>query len=161
MKAHRDVLARTLRAGFAAGLLPTTACLARAMRGLMPLALLVSHAGIAAPTEVGRLFYTPTQRAQLDNARARNITQRALTTPQTRQSRAEPAPAPLRYDGIVIRSDGQSTRWVDGKAEVGASSVPGLKPGQVRANGKVYEPYQVLRPQAPSPAEGSIQGTAP
>jgi hypothetical protein len=27
--------------------------------------------------------------------------------------------------------------------------VKGLKPGQIRADGKVYEPYQVLRPAAP------------
>ncbi|MDP2267062.1 MAG: hypothetical protein Q8J70_10965 [Thiobacillus sp.] len=105
----------------------------------------------------GRLFYTPAQRAQLETARAHNVTQRA----SPKQNQPVSAPAPLRYDGVVIRSDGKSTRWVDGKAEVGASSVTGLKPGQIRANGKVYEPYQILRPQAPSPVEPAAKETTP
>jgi hypothetical protein len=29
--------------------------------------------------------------------------------------------------------------------------VAGLKPGQIRADGKVYEPYQVLRPGSAAP----------
>ncbi len=62
----------------------------------------------------------------------------------------------MRFDGVVIRSDGNSTRWVNGQPQVGASGVAGLKPGQIRADGKVYEPYQVLRP---SPAPAIDQGT--
>ncbi len=100
----------------------------------------------APPIDPGRLFYTPTQRAQLEAARARNVTQVAAP----KQILRDPVPPPLRFDGMVTRSDGQTTRWVDGKAEVGRSSVSGLKPGQLRANGKVYEPYQVLRPDPPT-----------
>jgi len=96
----------------------------------------------------GRLFYTPAQRAQLEDARARNV---APTGPGQQASSAR-APAPLRYDGVVIRSDGRTTRWVDGKAQRDGSAVSGLKPGQIRADGKVYEPYQVLRPRPPRPA---------
>ena len=125
---------------------------------LVPLSLLASHASLAEPIELGRLFYTPTQRAQLETARARNVTQLA---PPNKPGKPVGAPAPLRYDGVVIRSDGQATRWVDGKAEIGASSVKGLKPGQIRANGKVYEPYQVLRPQPSSPSEPTTKETAP
>ena len=135
----------------------SAAWLAFVMLGLAPLSLFVSHASLAEPIEPGRLFYTPAQRAQLETARARNVTQ--LASPK--QDQPVSAPAPLRYDGIVIRSDGKSTRWVDGKAEVGASSVTGLKPGQIRANGKVYEPYQVLRPQPPSPVEPAAKETTP
>ena len=124
---------------------------------LIPISLLASPASQAEPIELGRLFYTPAQRAQLESARARNQTQRA--SPQQRQ--AISAPAPLRFDGVVIRSDGKSTRWVNGKAEVGASSVTGLKPGQIRANGKMYEPYQVLRPQPSSPAEPAVKEATP
>ena len=127
------------------------------MLWFVPLSLFASHASLAEPIELGRLFYTPAQRAQLETARAHNVTQRA----SPKQSKPVSAPAPLRYDGVVIRSDGKSTRWVDGKAEVGASSVSGLKPGQIRANGKVYEPYQVLRPQAPSPAEPAAKEIPP
>jgi hypothetical protein len=97
----------------------------------------------------GRLFYTPAQRAQLEAARAGSVT-RADQTPES-------AP-PLRFDGIIIRSDGRSTSWVNGQARTSASSVEGLKPGQIRADGRVYEPYQVLR-IAPNPAmvEGATQ----
>jgi hypothetical protein len=30
-----------------------------------------------------------------------------------------------------------------------------MKPGQIRADGKVYEPYQVLRPAAPANKESA------
>jgi hypothetical protein len=99
----------------------------------------------AAPADPGRLFYTPAQRAQLEAARVRNVT-------QDRQAEAALAPPPERFDGVVIRSDGASTLWVNGQPQVGASGVAGLKPGQIRADGKVYEPYQVLRPRPAPPA---------
>jgi hypothetical protein len=98
----------------------------------------------APPADPGRLFYSPAQRAQLEAARARNVT-------EVRQTSPEFAPPPPRFDGVVIRSDGSSTNWVNGQPQVGASGVAGLKPGQVRADGQVYEPYQVLRP-SPAPA---------
>jgi len=105
--------------------------------------------GFAAPAELGRLFYTPVQRAQLESAR----THSAVSGARPGQAPgADSAPVPLRFDGVVIRSDGKSTRWVDGKPQVGTSSVSGLKPGQIRADGKVYEPYQVLRPVSPNAA---------
>ena len=105
-------------------------------------------------TDPGRLFYTPAQRAQLEAARARNVT-------QVRQAPSVVAPPPLRFDGMVIRSDGTRTSWVNGQAQVGASGVTGLKPGQIRANGKVYEPYQVLRPDSPSPAGPDAKESTP
>lgn len=99
-------------------------------------------AATSSPDLPGRLFYTPAQRAQLEAARARNVT-------EVRAGSPDAAPPPVRFDGVVIRSDGTSTRWVDGKAQLGASGVAGLKPGQIRAGGRVYEPYQVLRPTPP------------
>ena len=118
------------------------------------LSLCTGGPSLAASAELGRLFYTPAQRVQLDSARAHHVTQFV--------SQTKPAsPPPLRYDGVVIRSDGQTTRWVDGKAQAGTSSVAGLKPGQIRAGGKVYEPYQVLRPTPPSPAGPVIKESAP
>ena len=118
---------------------------------LVPLSLLIFSPCRAEQIEPGRLFYTPAQRAQLETARARNVTQIA----RPKQDVPVSASAPIRFDGVVIRSDGQSTRWVDGKAEIGTPSVKGLKPGQTRVNGKVYEPYQVLRP---TPAARLEQG---
>jgi len=112
-------------------------------RRAVPLSLLllatlgVWGSGLAA--DPGRLFYTPEQRAQLEAARARNVT-------QLRQAGPAAGPDAVRFDGMVIRSDGTGTRWVNGLPQIGTSAVAGLKPGQIRADGRVYEPYQVLRP---------------
>lgn len=120
-----------------------------AMLELM-LLMLPAAACLAEPADLGRLFYTPAQRTALEDARARKVSRLADTSKRTEPA-TSPAPAPQRFDGIVIRSDGAATRWINGRPEVGPSSVPGLKPGQTRANGKVYEPYQILRPQPPEP----------
>ncbi len=117
----------------------------------LPLSLMLTlgfgGASLAAqPADPGRLFYTPAQRAQLEAARSRNVTQIKQAAPET-------ATPPLRFDGIVIRSDGKGTRWVNGQPQASRAGVAGLKPGQIRAEGRVYEPYQVLRPIA-DPALG-------
>lgn len=114
------------------------------------LLLLASVTGpvCAAPGEPGRLFYTPAQRAQLESARSRGA--RAAATPS--QTDAE---TPRRYDGVLIRSDGQATHWIDGKP---ATTGPrDLRPGQTRAGNRVYEPYQLLSPQSTqsAPVEGA------
>ncbi len=119
--------------------------------------LLASGHVFAEPSEMGRLFYTPAQREQLETARTRNTTQRDRAS----QAVIPSAPPPQRYDGIVIRSDGKTTRWVDGKPEVGAPSVRGLKPGQTRADGKVYEPYQIVRPALPEESPPAAKRDAP
>ena len=113
---------------------------------------------IAAPAQaqaepLGRLFYTPEQRAQLESARTRKVTRVGAPAAAAAAPRpsAPAAPAARRYDGMVIRSDGKTTRWVDGRAETGPSSVTGLKPGQTRARGRVYEPYEILRPEPVEP----------
>ena len=95
--------------------------------------------------DLGRLFYTPAQRAQLEAARARNVTQAPSAAP------AAAAAPPQRFDGVVIRSDGASTSWINGRPHTGVSGAAGLKPGQVRSAGQVYEPYQVLRPAGEEP----------
>ena len=113
----------------------------------MPLLLLamLGVCGASLAADPGRLFYTPQQRAQLEAARARNVTQVKQATPDAG------APPPVRYDGVVVRSDGKTTRWVDGQPQLDASGVAGLKPGQIRADDRVYEPYQVLRPGPAAP----------
>lgn len=106
------------------------------------------------PADPGRLFYTPAQRAQLEAARTRNVT-------QVGQASATAGPATVRFDGMVIRSDGLGTRWVNGRPQAGPSGVADLKPGQIRADGKVYEPYQVLRPSPPDAAPAETKESAP
>lgn len=110
--------------------------------------------GFAATADPGRLFYTPEQRAQLEAARSRSLTQ-----PGGQNKTA--APAALRFDGMLIRSDGKTTRWVDGRPQLDGAAVSGLKPGQIRADGHVYEPYQILRPRPPTPAAPGEKESAP
>lgn len=107
--------------------------------------LCLASPGLAAAADPGRLFYTPAQRAQLENARARNVTQPSRVA-------ADSAPPVVRFDGVVIRSDGKGTRWINGRPRPGTSPVAALKPGQIRARGRVYEPYQVLQPRPAAPA---------
>ncbi len=104
--------------------------------------LLACFALPAAAADLGRLFYTPAQRALLENARSRNITQSAAIT-------TNPGGA-LTYNGVVLRSDGRATRWVDGRPQPAPGALyrsdgRALEPGQVLYDGKVYEPYQIIR----------------
>jgi hypothetical protein len=119
------------------------------MMGLVSAFAGMGNASLAASSDPGRLFYTPAQRAQLESARTQTVTPLGS---QSKRGLPDSTPPPLRYDGMVIRSDGKTTRWVDGKPQRDGSDVSGLKPGQVRADGKVYEPYQVQRPVSPAPA---------
>ena len=71
-----------------------------------------------AADSLGRLFLTPDQRAQLEIVRA----QRDRRLPVTLEAEAAPAPAPVAqgpevvtYNGVVRRSDGKSTVWINGK----------------------------------------------
>lgn len=90
------------------------------------------------PDALGRLFFTPAERAQLEQARHK----RTPATPAA--AHTTDSPEPVRFDGMVQRSDGRATYWINGRAQ--SQAVSGLKPGQVRAAGKVFEPYQVLPP---------------
>ena len=106
----------------------------------------------------GRLFYTPTERAQLE----------------TGHNRPTPAPAepPARtpdtlFNGYVLRSDGRATQWINGEPrqlqQLPASpgtlklpATPALKPGQQydTQSGRVLEPYEravqpITQPVAP------------
>lgn len=116
--------------------------------GLLPLSL---SAAESPPTGLERLFFTPAQRADLQAARARPAAS------ADRPGSPDPAPDIVRFDGVLIRSDGKTTRWVDGKAQIGTAGVSNMKPGQIRANGKLYEPYQVQRtlPAASSEKEST------
>jgi hypothetical protein len=92
----------------------------------------------AAAEPMGRLFFTPAQRAQLDVAR----TQRARATLSTERTEelqtAAPAPQTITYDGVVRRGDGKSTVFINSRpvTEKEASSGPVIV-GRVRADGGV------------------------
>jgi len=68
---------------------------------------LSTQAALAQDNALGRLFYTPNQRAAL-NANIRSVTK----TPKQRT----PIPRSVTLSGVVTRSDGERTVWVDGRA---------------------------------------------
>lgn len=82
----------------------------------LALALAVGKAPAAEP--LGRLFFTPAQRAQLDVARS----QKSHASPASDQEAAAPVPEVVTFGGIVRRNDGTTTVWInnrpvnDGKA---------------------------------------------
>jgi len=77
----------------------------RAMTVLLIAAIAAHVSAPAAAEELGRLFFTPAQRAELDR-RDRN--------PVRRAPRAEP---PVTVNGRVLRSSGLGTVWVNGVAD--------------------------------------------
>ena len=62
--------------------------------------------GIAAPAhaDVGRLFFTPQQRAELDKRRANPVVDQETAVPESA----------VTLNGYVRRSDGRPTTWVNG-----------------------------------------------
>lgn len=110
--------------------------------------LLFSLVLLSAPAcqaELGRLFYTPEQRQGLENARTQNQTGVV--------SSSRIPPKPLTYDGVVLRSDGRSTRWLNGKPQSGGGysiTTRGkrLKPGQTIEGNQVYEAHGIRRVEA-------------
>jgi len=107
------------------------------------LACACAIAAFAAPApaadQLGRLFFTPEQRATLDTARSKK-TRVNLTTEETPTEKPPPPPAPevVTYSGVVQRSDGKSTVWLNNQPvnerdlRSGASMA-----GRVRADGRV------------------------
>lgn len=59
--------------------------------------------------EIGRLFFTPEQRAALDARRKARVPDKPAPTPVV----ASPT---TRLDGYIKRSDGRATVWVNGTA---------------------------------------------
>lgn len=147
------------------------------LRYLIVFGALVTAVGPApAAEQLGRLFFTPAQRSSLDVAR----TQRAratLSTEKTEQD-ATPAAQTITYDGMVRRSDGRSTVWlnsrpVNDREPAGGAAIVGrvrpdggvilqvpqsgrrveLKPGQSveLLTGAVEEGYSRRPPTQPEP----------
>jgi hypothetical protein len=115
------------------------------MNRLLCLLLLLALPASASAAALGRLFYTPEQRSGLEQARQQK---RAATADGTTA-----APKPLTYDGIVLRSDGRATRWIDGKPQPGGayslrSGGRLLRPGQTLDGNRVYEAHGIRRSEA-------------
>jgi hypothetical protein len=153
--------------------------------GLSVLAFLFAAGAAIAAEPVGRLFYTPAQRAQLDVLRS----QKSIAPPVPEQPEPVAMPDIVTYGGIVRRSDGKTTVWInnhvvnDGKANDGlaisskvrsddrvsvklpqASGSIDLKVGQSVevVSGTIAEPYtrrSVNVPVAPKPAVRARENT--
>ena len=87
-------------------------------------ALALATSAPAHAEELGRVFYTPEQRAQLDAERAHN-------------AMPEDSPNVISIDGIVQRHGGERTVWINGvpqaagqSDEQAPESVPVAVPGQ-------------------------------
>ena len=84
------------------------------------LTLLLLAAAAAPAAELGRLFFTPAQRAALDAARKQNVRVEIANEDTERpQQPAAPAPRDLSVNGLIQRSDGKSTVWVNNKPLAG------------------------------------------
>ena len=104
------------------------------------LILFCALAAIAAPAAaqpvepIGRLFFTPAQRASLDVARTR----RAQTTLASEKSEdSTPAAQSVTYDGMVRRSDGKSTIWINGRPFNESEQTSGPVVGRIRQDGGI------------------------
>jgi len=88
---------------------------------LVGLAALAPAPGRGAENSLGRLFYTPEQRRQLDHLR--NLGASGLRVEER---------AVLRLDGVVRHPDGRITTWINGRPAQAGQVVPGSGPEQAR-----------------------------
>ena len=80
---------------------------------LFGLILALSLPAWAADPTIGRLFFTPSQRSSLDIARSQRT--RATVATETTQEVVlqQPVPQTITYGGMIRRSDGRSTIWLN------------------------------------------------
>jgi hypothetical protein len=82
------------------------------------------------------LFFTPAQRASLDVARSQRA--RAAVATEKSEVEATPVPQTITYSGVVRRSDGKTTVWINNqpvhdRESAGAAAIV----GRVRPDGSV------------------------
>ena len=88
----------------------------------------------AAPP-LGRLFFSPGERAQLDIAR---LQKKPTTTAVPQAVEAAPAPQIVTYGGIVRRSDGRRMLWLNNRLVDEREALAGLSlKGKVKPDGAV------------------------
>ena len=93
--------------------------MAYTLRNYLFLLIFYCFGDALAADSLGRLFLTPEQRAQLEIVRAQR--DRRLPVSIETETAAAPVPAApqgpeiVTYNGVVRRSDGKSTVWINGK----------------------------------------------
>lgn len=99
-------------------------------------ALLANNAVLAQDETLGRLFYTARQRAALDAN---------IDSTSRRTEKPIPIPPSVTLNGVVTRSDGEQTVWIDGRpyhrTETGDLKV-------------------IIKPSEPSVAEIKVRGVS-
>lgn len=103
----------------------------RALVSLLLMTMSLGCVSAQAADALGRLFFTPAQRASLDAAN------RLKTTGRT--SPAKRGPAEITLNGVVVRSDGESTVWVNGQpagrgAAANVIATPSADPSAARVS---------------------------
>jgi len=145
------------------------------------LTVVVAAPAIADEAPLGRLFFTPQQRAALDNARRNKIRSDAVAGAVVKKPRP-PVARSVVINGVVKRSDGETIVWVNGKPVEGETpdgmqfqvapetkgAVLVREPDQGRRveikvgqqvdmnTGRIKEPFE-RSPQTTPPAPGSPQ----
>jgi hypothetical protein len=101
--------------------------------------MLAPHAARAEPG-IGRLFYTPAERAALEDARRHNFRAEQLAAEASKRP-AAPRARDVTVTGVVLRSDGESFAWVNGKSVEGRTD-DGLRVRHTAQPNKVlvYDP---------------------
>jgi len=101
-------------------------------------ALAAAATSVPAPAQerLGRLFFTPAQRASLDVARSQRA--RAALSTEKPEQEAAPVPQTITYNGVLRRSDGKTTVWINNQPvndeeSAGAAAIV----GRVRPDGSV------------------------
>lgn len=96
-------------------------------------ALAALTAGAHAAT-FGKLFFTPSERAQLDQARA----QKQRPAVKSEEAPAPAAPQVMTYSGVVRRSDGKSILWLNHRPVEESEALSNLSvAGRVSPSGAV------------------------
>lgn len=86
-----------------------------------------------AAAEMGRLFFTPAERAKLDELRA-NAKSVDITDLQQPETVIQAPPSDISVQGYVKRSDGKkSTIWVNGQPVQEDSSGVGVEVGKIQS----------------------------
>jgi hypothetical protein len=118
------------------------------------LACLLALTGVAGPASaqdtLGRLFFSPQQRQDLDRRRQANIQESAVT-----------ANSSVTVNGQVSRSSGKTTVWINGVPQESARrppdpakvNLPGAE-GEPSINLKIGQTFDRARGQVKDPAGG-------
>ncbi|MEO7496797.1 MAG: hypothetical protein ABIT83_03550 [Massilia sp.] len=117
---------------------------------LLLLQLLCAHAS-AQTVPIGRLFSTPAERERIDRQRGSAPPPAAapapLVTAEPPAARPAPPPIPVTVDGIVRRSGGKTTVWLNQVPTEIAAGAPGAYAVPLPAGGSVLvKPGQSVDP---------------